>query len=221
LCVRRESQGDQIEHCGSWGFAPHHLTEIDSLQRLKQHLDRLAARFRATGLISGFDGESDTLHALDLALVGSSASMIRRFESPGARHDLLADLESDMSDFERLLDERTLLLAREECLRAKAVAACEGDVRRSDRPVPAQAVPARAGRSENHFRSFLKLLKVMRRVERRITEAEGDRPMQEFWNDVKRDYQQEADQVESRIGAETTARARRTMSENAPCSRVF
>jgi hypothetical protein len=43
---------------------------------------------------------------------------------------------------------------------------------------------------------------VMRQVDRHIAEAEGDKPLQEFWRGVKHKYREEADRLSRRIGEE-------------------
>lgn len=112
-CVRRESRGDIVESDDRWRVAPRHLTEIDSLNRLSRHFDRLAKRFQGTVAHERPHGTAKPMHKVDLALAESAAAMVRRFEVVDGRHDLLADLEADFSKFESLLDERALLSSSE------------------------------------------------------------------------------------------------------------
>src|SRR4051812_14681749 len=121
-CIRRESQGDQVETDDHWHFVPHHLTEIDSLVRMKHHLKVLLARFHAAIPLIEFRHASspvdvvraDSLHRLDIALVNRAAALAGRFEASEVGHDLMAVLEADLYEFELLLDERALLFSRGE-----------------------------------------------------------------------------------------------------------
>lgn len=108
-CARLESLGDLAETDDPWHPSPRHLTVIDSLRRLGDRLDRLVERFRALTPPHEGRGAADPLHKLDLALAECAGSMVHRFEDPGVRHDLQADLESDLCNFGRLMDERARL----------------------------------------------------------------------------------------------------------------
>jgi hypothetical protein len=94
------------------------LTEVNALERVERHLDRLIERVRTAG--SGTDAfygagvldpaKADTLHALDHALYGRALDLARRLVLPDTSHDFLAHVEEDLTAFEQRLDERALLL---------------------------------------------------------------------------------------------------------------
>lgn len=105
-CLRHEARGDLNETDDRGRITPRHLTEIDSLRRLRGHLDRLAARFLHTAPRAKPYGEDDPLLVIEFALMGCAGALVERFEGPDHHHDLLADLEADLCTFERLLDER-------------------------------------------------------------------------------------------------------------------
>ncbi|HEX8202385.1 MAG TPA: hypothetical protein VF590_18050 [Isosphaeraceae bacterium] len=94
------------------------LTEVNALERVERHLDRLIQRVRSAG--SGTDAfhgadsldpsKTDTLHALDLQLHEHALDLARRLVLPDTSHDFLADVEADLAAFEQKLDERALLL---------------------------------------------------------------------------------------------------------------
>lgn len=94
------------------------LTEVSALERVQQHLDRVANRLKSAS--SGTDefyasdrldaAKADALHAFDLGLADRADALVRRFDSPSLSHNFLADLESDIRQFEQKLDERTRLL---------------------------------------------------------------------------------------------------------------
>jgi hypothetical protein len=94
------------------------LTEINSLERIAQHLDRLAERVRSAG--SGSDDfymlghlpadKADPLQALDYALFDRADKVLAEFDAPDHDHDCLVRVEADLNDFERKLEERSLLL---------------------------------------------------------------------------------------------------------------
>jgi len=108
-CIRRESHSDDVETVAPWQFAPRHLTEIDSLRRLRLHLERLASRLRPARSRRGVPNPSDPHQKLDQELTECADTMIQRFEVSDTRHDLQASLEADMCKFESLLDERDLM----------------------------------------------------------------------------------------------------------------
>jgi hypothetical protein len=94
------------------------LTEVRSLERVRQHLERVLNRVKAAG--SGTDDfyrsdrldapKADALHAFDLELFDRSDAIVRRFHEADLKHDFLADVESDLTEFEQKLDDRTRLL---------------------------------------------------------------------------------------------------------------
>jgi uncharacterized coiled-coil protein SlyX len=94
------------------------LSEVGVLERIERHLDRVAERLRAAG--SGTDefysaanmkpSEADALHAFDMALFERAQAIVDRFDGPNVNHDFLADLEADLNQFEKKLDERAMLL---------------------------------------------------------------------------------------------------------------
>lgn len=108
-CVHRESVGDVVESGDNWQFAPHHLTTIDSLKRLRQKVDSLATRVRSTVPPREGHGEADRWCWLDRAVAEAAAAMVQRFEASGSEHDLQANLQHDLRQLEHLLDERALL----------------------------------------------------------------------------------------------------------------
>ena len=92
------------------------LHEIGPLERLGDHLDRVADRVRAAGSgtdafygASGLDSaKADTLHAADLALFELADGFVRRFDEPA--EDRLARLEQDLEGIEARLEQRSSLL---------------------------------------------------------------------------------------------------------------
>jgi hypothetical protein len=94
------------------------LSEVGALERVERHMDRVAERLRAAG--SGTDdfysaanlkpSEADALHAFDMALFERAQAIVDRFDAPNVNHDFLADLEADLNQFEKKLDERVMLL---------------------------------------------------------------------------------------------------------------
>jgi hypothetical protein len=108
-----ESVGDVLEAQKRYA-----LSEVSALERLDRHIDRVAERLRAAG--SGTDAfyhaenlkpaEADALHAFDLALLDRAQALLERFDAPDLKHDFLADLEDDLNQFEKKLDERAMLL---------------------------------------------------------------------------------------------------------------
>lgn len=94
------------------------LTEASALERVERHLDRVIERVRSAG--SGTDSfyttphideqKADSLHAFDLDLFERAEALVGLFDAPNAEHNFLASLESELSDFEKKLDERALLL---------------------------------------------------------------------------------------------------------------
>jgi hypothetical protein len=94
------------------------LTEVNSLERVERHLDRLIQRVRSAG--SGTDAfyeaatldksKVDTLHALDHILYERALDLARRLVLPDTSHDFLAHVEADLAAFEQQLDERALML---------------------------------------------------------------------------------------------------------------
>jgi hypothetical protein len=112
-CDRRESLGGATGSVYYWQDVPHHLTEIDSLQRLSRHLDRVVERFRRALPANETRGSIDVAYDLGDALAACASAMVRRFEVPNLRHDLQAALESDLRKFERLMDEYALALSND------------------------------------------------------------------------------------------------------------
>jgi hypothetical protein len=95
------------------------LTEVTSLQRVEQHLDRIIQRIRAAG--SGTDAfyqhaelkaaEADSLHAFDLALLERAEALVQQFDGdPDLHHDFLANFEAELSQLDQKLDERAMRL---------------------------------------------------------------------------------------------------------------
>jgi hypothetical protein len=93
------------------------LSEVSSLERVRSHIDRIAARLQSAG--SGTDAfystrnldaaKAESLHSADLALFELADSLVQRFDTSSG-HDFLANLEADLNHFEQKLDERTNLL---------------------------------------------------------------------------------------------------------------
>jgi hypothetical protein len=94
------------------------LTEVNALERVEGHLDRLIQRVRSAGLgTDAFYGaqtldsaKADTLHALDLALYERALDLARQLVLPDTSHDFLAHVEANLSAFEQKLGERASLL---------------------------------------------------------------------------------------------------------------
>jgi hypothetical protein len=94
------------------------LTELNALERIQRHVDRIASRLHSAG--SGTDAfyraadlaadKADSLHAVDLALFDRADGLSKRFEEPDTHHNRLALIEKDLDEFERKLDERALML---------------------------------------------------------------------------------------------------------------
>jgi len=94
------------------------LTEINALERVGRHLDRVAERVHSAG--SGSDtfyqagdlppDKADPLHAADLELYQLADAVARRFELPDNNHDRLAEIEAGLRQIEVRLDQRALML---------------------------------------------------------------------------------------------------------------
>lgn len=196
-CSRRETLDDLIEPEDGWEFVPHHMTEIDSLKRLRQHLDRLQDRLQHLARPRDFLGEADPIYQLDMSLTRCSARMVKRFELPGTRHDLQADVESDLCDFETLLNERLRLypvaagLQSAQSVDTTKIAPDPGSPPRN----PTERVEEKS--SEDFTGHLHQYRDVLRRVDGKIAAAEGDLPLQLFWRGVKHKYREEA----ARLGA--------------------
>ncbi len=91
---------------------------VASLERLEQHLDRIIDRVKALGtrietFYTGPDLELKhvaPIHGADFALLNKADAIVRHFEHPQPSHNLLADLEGDLNEFEGILDGRALML---------------------------------------------------------------------------------------------------------------
>jgi hypothetical protein len=93
-------------------------SEVNSLERVRSHIERIAARLKSAG--SGTDAfysssnldapKADNLHAIDLALFERAEAIVQRFDTPDPQHDFLPNLERDLNEFEQKLDERANLL---------------------------------------------------------------------------------------------------------------
>jgi hypothetical protein len=96
------------------------LSEINALERIQKHVDRVVERLRAAG--SGTDefwqaghfevGKADPLQALDLTLFDRADAFIADFDAPDLDHNRLVKLEADLLEFDRKLDERALTLQK-------------------------------------------------------------------------------------------------------------
>jgi hypothetical protein len=95
------------------------LSEVNSLTRVEQHLDRITQRVRAAS--SGTEAfyqapdlkaaEADSLHAFDLALLERAEALVEQFDNdPDLHHDFLANFEAELSHFDHKLDERATRL---------------------------------------------------------------------------------------------------------------
>jgi len=156
---------------------------------LRDHLDRVVERFRHAVPHGRTRGAADPMLSFELALVGCSAVMDRRFEVPDDRHDLLADLESDLRAFERLMDERALAYeraARESRPAPGGHAPATGTEKAPGHQTPP---PARGDVPPGVLKEYPD---VIQQVDRHIAEAAGDPPLQRFWRVVKVKYREEA-----------------------------
>jgi hypothetical protein len=97
---------------------PQMSSEINVLERVSAHVDRIAGRLKSAS--SGTDAfyaartldapKADSLHAFDMSLFERAQALVERFDATDSQHDFLANLEADLNEFERQLDERTSLL---------------------------------------------------------------------------------------------------------------
>jgi hypothetical protein len=194
-CADLESRGDLVEIDDRWRFTPHRLTEIDSLQRLKGHLDRIEARLLTTYFPPEGHGATDALRTLDLAMLGLAESLARRFEEPASRHDLQADLESGLRELERLLDAHNQLFSdaarpRHEPPHDPAGALPAAETKPSAPPAAdSLQSPGAVSCALDEYRD------VLTRVDRHIVNAAGDAPFQGFWRGVRQRYREEIDRL--------------------------
>ncbi len=191
-CQRREWLDDARAPGDDACLIPRHLTEIDSLKRIRDHLDRLKARLGNLGVPRDNLGEIDPIRLIDEALVISARRLVRRFEVDDARHNLLADVEAELWRFEGFLQERIRLYP--ESIEASSSQAA-AEIRPSGDAVysptgPTEEMPSvsadPASRLLDQYRD------VLRKVDRQIMAAEGDLPLQLFWRGVKYKYREEA-----------------------------
>ncbi len=186
-CARRESLGDQVEAVAPWQFVPRHLTEIDSLRGLRNHLDHLAARLQRIIPLGNHPDSSDPIIKIDRALDECTRAMESCFEVPDVCHDLQADVESELCRFESLLDARALLYPE------------DGRHRPKDRPHDEWLGSAAGSMDATSDRGVqpecVRLLKeyraVLRCVDGHIARTEADPPYQKFWRGVKQGYREE------------------------------
>lgn len=94
------------------------VSEIGALERLEQHVARITARVKGLGTGYGqfyqapdFDRRRvDPIHKIDHALVAQAERLSHLFEKPDTTHDLLAEIEAELSELELMLDGRALML---------------------------------------------------------------------------------------------------------------
>jgi hypothetical protein len=216
-CDRRVSLAGRAEDDDRGQAPTHHRTDLDSLKRVRDRLDRIAARFQEAMsctelryLPGPLDiARDDTLHGCDLALADVARALVRRFDEPGAPHDFRADLEWVLSDFERILDERARLHPRNERRQVPERPDRTGALHPAKGFGMAEGVRTRADRDEALSCAFEEDLDALRQVDRALeqvdrcmSEARADRPLQEFWRGVQRDYEEEAHRLAQRIGRE-------------------
>ena len=94
------------------------LSEINALDRIGRHVEKIQARIRSAG--SGTDdfykagdltpSKADPLHAADLALFERADALATEFDRPDEAHDRLARIEAGLRDLESTLDQRAMLL---------------------------------------------------------------------------------------------------------------
>lgn len=200
-CAERESRGDLVEIDERWRSTPHRLTQIDSLLRLKAHLDRFEARLLTTYFPREGHGPSVPLRKLDLAMIERSGAMARRFEEPSNHHDLQADLESGFGEIERLLDAHNQIFsdagrphAEPPIDRAGGLPAVEPSP-----TAPAEGDPP--GRLGSASCTIDEYREVLLRVDRHIVNAAGDPPLQGFWRGVAQRYREEIERLSRAAGA--------------------
>lgn len=93
-------------------------TGVASLNRVEEHLELIIERVQGLGTrVEDFyespDFENERLapiYGADLALLNQTDKLLRHFEHPEATHNMLADLEGDLREFEAMLDGRALML---------------------------------------------------------------------------------------------------------------
>ena len=216
-CVLHEPQTEPIEVDDRGQAAPRRWTEIDTLERLTQHLERVASRFHeamALTEVDDADGPLDiartsSVHRLDLTLAERAGELDRRFVNPEVGQDLQAAIESDLCDFELVLDERAPLPSRDGRGRDTEKPDRTGAVRPAEGFGMAEGDRNRGGRDEGlsdafeeHINALRQADRALRRIGRCVTEARGDPSLQGFWRGVKRDFEEEVRRLALQAGEE-------------------
>jgi hypothetical protein len=104
---------EAIQEC----IAHEALRHVDTLERIKGHVDRVIERVRAsdTRIEESYDESkvgserASFLHAAHLAMFEQAEALVRHFDEPDFHHDRLAHLEADLQELERMLDEKALI----------------------------------------------------------------------------------------------------------------
>ncbi|MBX6314981.1 MAG: hypothetical protein IRY99_18995 [Isosphaeraceae bacterium] len=118
IAARLRVARDQIDTAIRQCIEREALSEINSLERIRQHIDRVADRLRLAE--AGTDhfynvehlgpDKTDPLHVVDLELFETVEALAHRFEQPDLDHNRLAHIEEDLRKLEIKLDQRALML---------------------------------------------------------------------------------------------------------------
>ncbi len=127
LALARMCLDEAIARCREWdawtnsnGNTPSHpegyrlLTLITGLERVRVHLDCIAARLSVSpeasieapsGAQSLDAAEAASQRALDLGMIERTEALVRWFEDPDLQYEFLTDLKSDLDILERRIDQ--------------------------------------------------------------------------------------------------------------------
>ncbi|WP_435005452.1 hypothetical protein P12x_003321 [Tundrisphaera lichenicola] len=190
-CARRESQSDRVVFEEGGRIAHHHLTEIDSLGRLRNQLDRLVTRFRASFTAGIVPEVAGSARRIDLELAECVTVMKRRFQQSDVRHDFQADLASDLGLFERLLDDFALMHSDSENQHHQGGNGPTRGESTTGRTAHSPENSANSDPGGSPSQTLREYSEVLREVDRRIIEAQFDPPLQGFWRGVKQKFREE------------------------------
>lgn len=202
----------------------HSTPEPASLERLRAGLDRVATRFR--GVTSRIEvrftssavdiGCEEPRQRIERVLAERARTMAGRFDNAELGPDVLDGLESDLSEFERVLDDYAVLLYLGERSGPTQRSERTGEARFAGGPGGDEALwirEPRRGSSANDFGEPLDNLcqvdQSLQQLDRCIARARGDPPRQKYWRGVERRYREESDQLTRRIGQEAIRLDRR------------
>jgi len=193
VSVRGDVIADAEGNVASGHRAPAPERELHTLRRIMTQLQDMLTRFRE---VSAHDEIHDTAddveidqaasrHELDVQLAERVRRIACRLDHRFACQADLAELESDLSEAERILDERTIGARLSRCLTTNSE-------RYQDLPLTFR----------RHLDRFKQLDVCLIQIDQFIAEAGMDFLLREFWRGVKRDYRLEAHHLARQIGEE-------------------